>query len=300
MFGAIAVVINIEADVPPELSGAAVQSCEVALGEGQCRLIDSDAQPEPAADWSAAVRYGSGRDDTVLVALRSNRTGTLLQVRELSFGSHDEPRDRWESIGVLIAALVASREKREPFDATVAEVAAEPQWEPASASRPPALRLDAAFLMSRAADRGAPHLGPEVRGSLELASLPLFVLASASYGVRASEEPDVSWLSGAVGVGVRIGRRAAPLTAEIHTSGAIERWALSASESQRSDKDSVTRFGPRLGVDVVWATADRVHLFVGGRLAMLRPEIRIDVRGENVEQLSPMMGSLLVGFRFRP
>ena len=302
MFGAVAVVIDVVPDPAEPLAGAVVESCALALGAGRCRLAE---QATGSARWHAIVRWKGEMLEVARVELRLDASdGAVVQSRELVLSGDDEPKDRWASVGVLIAALVASQQRTVASPEAVVE--SPPLERPdraqerpqSSRVQPVEWRLDVGALAARSLDRGTPQVGGSARASVELGRLPLFFMASAAYSARPSMEPQVSWFSGALGFGVRLGPRTARWTAELRTDAVLEEWTIAAADSGDTERDRVTRFGPRIGLDLVYALEPHFRLLLGAQAGLLRPEVTVEVDGETVDQVHPFSGALFAGVRF--
>jgi hypothetical protein len=301
MLGAIAVLIDVPPGTDPSLAGAAVESCDGALGSGQCR----HAPERPEAEWHALVRFGAARERMARVELRQSGSGKIVEIRELRFAREDTAPERWASVGVLIAALVVShQEPKAPQESDSPEPERPPPPEgeapPRFDRRGPGWRFDATALATRGLEQRALQPGGGLRISLELPSLPLFVMGSGAYTHRIGPDPSVSWLSSALGFGVRATPAGARYGMELRTEMAIEQWFFGAEEPGRRDQRSATRFGPRVGLDGTAALSHGWQLLLGVQASVLRPEVLVDVAGETRERVPPWSAGLLGGVRFRP
>lgn len=300
MAALVAVSIHAAADVSPELSAAAVRSCQAALGEGQCRL---DEPGGAAAEWQATVTSEDEHLDAARIELRRSTGAPLLVTRELSFVPEDAPRERWASVGVLIAALVVAR-SREAETAPASTTA--PPRRDFSVSPPPAraapgtLRLDLDALLSRRTTHGSPEFGTQFRASVLPGAGPWFGVGSIAAARRPGADPTISWFSLAAGFGFRVGRPAQVLAAEFSGGGVVEYWAIGASEPGRSEHSGEYRIGGFAGVDGLWAVHSRWILFLGVEGRAVTPRLAIDISGHAVERVFEPGWLMFAGLRFIP
>jgi hypothetical protein len=307
MFGAVAVVIDVAPEVEAPLAEVAVQSCDAALGAGRCGF-GRQAGVEPQAEWYAVVRWEGDRLEIAHIEFRRrNSEGPLVRSRQIMFSSRDDARDRWASVGVLVAALVAAEEERapplpEPVPSAepMRDTGAAPREVPGKLHPQSTWRLDAAFTLARALERGALQPGVTLRPSLELARLPLFLSGSLGYAARPSGEPAMSWVSESLGFGVRMGGRHAAFATELRSELISEQWLIAASAAERSDSEWVVRLGARMGLDTLWRMTPHVSLLAGVQASVVRPEIAVDVEGRPVDRVPGYAVSVLAGVRFLP
>jgi hypothetical protein len=301
MAAVVAVSIHAAADVSPELSAAAVRSCQAALGEGQCRLDEADGS---AAEWQATVTSEDERLDAARIELRRSAGTPVLVTRDLSFVPDDAPRERWASVGVLIAALVVARSRE--AEAAVSTVKGTPSREPSVPQLrvPPAgqgtLRLDLHALLARRSAQGSPEFGAQFRASVLPGLGPWFGIASIAAARRAGTDPTVSWVSVTVGPGFRIGSPAQVLAAEFSGGGVVEGWVIGASEPGRSEHSGKYRAGGFVGAEGLWAVHSRWILSLGVEGRVVIPRLQIDISGHPVERVSELGWLLFAGLRFIP
>src|SRR6185369_10077547 len=309
---AFAVVI----DVPPiEASTAArtIATCNAALGPEQCLLASGNAGANPESRWYAVVRYGSDGEARLTIELydgdrervrASGRAVPRVAISELEFKERDSPEERWASAGVVVAALVLAQpldrapvEQRSEPAAVAAVKPSEPIRPGPAAHRTRWLRLELGATVG-SEERSAPlRVGPLARVALAFADVPLVVLASGAYTVQSSRGTDLSWVTGALGAGVRIGFAQERAALEARGEAVIETLGIEASDGQRSESARRTRFGPRLGLDLSGHFSKNWALVVGAEGGVLGPRVVIEVAGETRE-LPPFAWGLLSAVRY--
>jgi len=293
MSAAVAVAIHLAPDLRPDFALRTLKSCEAALGAERCRLTD---EPTSDDDFYASVTSDHDVATAHIVLLRRGSTSPAA-VRDLSFSSEDPARDRWASVGVVVAALVTAANGRAPAHAHPPE---SPRRERAGEPEH-ALRFDALLRLGRETSTSYPaELGGVLRVSFAPTRSPFFLRLSGGYSGRLAPQPDVSIASGAAGGGFRWGAPSAKWGAEMHTEVLFERWILSASEPGRSDAQGVWRFGAAAGADCTWGFLPWVQAVVGASLQLLDPGLDVDVRGQNAERVPPFGVAAVAGIRLVP
>jgi hypothetical protein len=297
--------ISVAPDVPTELSALAVRSCDTALGEGKCQITG----PSPVqADWHATVTASDPNLETVRIEVKKESGDSAPETRELSFSPEDAPRERWASVGVLIAAMVvAGSRDAEPAPppsepVPVAPPPPRPKPEPPkSPARPPRiLRFDFRALAARRTAAGLPELGLELGASILPEGGPWFGAATITGAHRFGAVVGASWFSLGLGGGARMGAREATFAAEVRTLLVAEYWRFEASESGRWEQTGNFRIGGLAGVDGLWAVHEKWIVSLGVAGLVVSPRLRIDVEGRTVERV-PEYGVLVAtGLRFFP
>jgi hypothetical protein len=289
---------------PAELVAATLRSCNAALGEQRCVLADAPIAGE--AEYRARIIWDS-RQRVLRVDFYRRSEDVVLQHRRLEFSARDDVRLRWASAGLVIAAYVASRGD-EPTPPAATPVAAEPRMAPSptpSRAPPPSIErrwprvaMELGGLVGSALEGGDARLGAFIGVIVGVRRFPLFPTATLRYSAQ-SGEPTLRWVSGALGVGVRIGSFDSPLGAEVRSELVAESMTLMAEDRATGEADRATRlrFGSAFGVGLVWSPAPRWSLFAGAQASVMRPEVEIDVRGEHRGTMPAFNWSALAGAR---
>src|SRR5450631_4031389 len=100
--------------VPPNQADAATRAlstCNSALGEGKCAFAAADIE----ARWYAQMRFDPERNELISIDL-FDRTpeGERVASSQLEFKERDAVPERWASVGVVVAALVAAQNANPP------------------------------------------------------------------------------------------------------------------------------------------------------------------------------------------
>jgi len=299
---AVLVSIRVAPDVPGDLSSAAVRSCVAALGEGRCEL---ESVPSVPSEFHAVVTSTSSDLEEARVELRHGDEKTPVETRELKFATEDAPRERWASVGVLIAALVVAR-SREPE----APPPPRPPVKPAQAlprekvlravPAPVSLRIDARAFVARRTGGSSPEWGGALGASMLPRDSPWFGAFSIGAARRFGEVTKLDWLSSTLGVGFRLGGPAARVAAELRAAAVGEYWLLGASEPGRSEHEGRFRAGGLLGADALLALTQSWILSVGVQGLWVEPRLRVEVEGHVMERIPEYGALFLAGLRFVP
>jgi hypothetical protein len=285
------------------LSALAVRSCDTALGEGKCQI---DA-PTPA-EWHATVTASDSNLTSVRIEVKKESSNSAPEVRDLSFSPEDGAKERWASVGVVIAALVVARSRESEPQATPVPIAPSappppeprPTPRPTTASPPKMLRLDLRLLGARRTSEGSPEIGLELGASMLPGAGPLFAGVSIAGARRLHADVGASWFSGAAGGGVRVGRPSAPFACEFRGAIVAEYWRFEASEPGRTEHSGKFRIGGLAGVDALWAMSSQWILSLGVAALVVGPSLHVDVEGKTVETIPRFGGVILAGVRFFP
>ncbi|HKO51057.1 MAG TPA: hypothetical protein VJV79_25285 [Polyangiaceae bacterium] len=293
-------------DVPPLEAAAAARTlstCNAALGPEQCVLADTIADSRGAAHWYAVVRYGSDGQARLTIELYpGNRQGGRVASSELEFEERDSPEERWASAGVVVAALVAAQPAiQSSTDQKPAPVA--PVQPAAIATPPSAARRSAGWRLDLGVTAGsevrsAPlRVGPLGRFGIAFSSLPVFACSSLAYTVGRSQSTDLTWLTGSLGAGARVGFARERAALELRAELVLERLGIQATDGERSESARRTRFGPRFGLDLSGYWTKNWALLVGAEAGAVGPRVVLDVNGQS-EDLPPFVWGLLSAVRY--
>ena len=299
--------IAVLVDVPPieaAAAASALKTCNAALGDGRCAL----AGPGLAGDWYAVVRFEPDQKAALSIELRDGSAGgTEVASSELVFTERDSLEERWASAGVVVAALVAAQSAERPAEPAHVEPPLAAQApisaRPLAPSAPAAAkwcwpRLDLGLTGGSEAGTRALRFGPFGRFGLALHGLPLFGFASAAYTVRGEGAPGLAWFSGTLGVGARAPFAGQHAALELRGEAVLESLSIQASDGARTEGARRTRYGARLGLDLVGYLTSNLALLAGAELGLLRPGVQIVVNGVTVERLRPAAWGFISAFRY--
>ncbi|HEY3256995.1 MAG TPA: hypothetical protein VGJ91_23725 [Polyangiaceae bacterium] len=302
-------VFAVVVDVPPvEATAAArtLETCNAALGPGQCALAETNPGAESAAHWYAVVRYGAqGQAKLTIELYEGNRGGNRVASSELEFKERDSPEERWASAGVVVAALVAAQPApqsgAEPKPALPAPVPT--AWQavvnvqPPPTRLPPWLRLDLGLTLGSEVPGASLRVGPLGRFGIAFSSVPVFAFGSLAYTVQSSQGADLSWLTGSLGAGLRLGFARQRAALELRGEAVLETLGIQATDGERSESARRARFGPRLGLDLSANLSKGWAVVAGAEAGVLGPRVVIDVAGQT-QELPPFVWGLISAVRY--
>ena len=295
--------VAIAVDVPGEMGSAAPiisASCEAAVGAGRCPMARS-LGPASVVAWYAIVRSDDATATHLRVELHDRSPmGAVIETRDLAYADYDDARSRWASVGAVIAAFVAERDSTERVPAAPRVVQV-----PAPPPRPPEARwgVDLVALTGPALDRGPFRWGGSLRGFAGLPRAPRVIGALTLQYAQRPGELDLAWVSGAAGLGARLGDASSRFSFDVTGELVYEHLSLTGRNDETGHEASAqeNRFGGRLSARAaVRAWAAGLAFVVGVDVSALRPAV--DVTLANMPQgTEPTTGyTLAAGVRFRP
>lgn len=284
---------------------AAVEGCNQALGEERCASAESETQTE----WVATITWSDAEYRHAHVQLvRHGQEPAEEVTRDVEFGPEDPLEQRFRAVGLIVAAYVIASGHTTPEEPEAPPPPApeptddRPLFVPSEPTDPPrrgTWGLDGAVLIGRDLAGERFGLGGMLRPWWRPAGLPLIALAQGRW-VHGKDRLQTDWLSGSVGLGVRLQPLRPRVGLELRIEGVTQRVLLAASDSetQRVERAETWRFGGRGGVDFVVELVDSCSVFVGGDVSALRPRLVVDVAGEAVGREPPLVWEGLAGIRF--
>jgi hypothetical protein len=134
-----AVVVDLGNQVSPSEVGWVLEACNAAIVQGTCELDSGPGSAPPRAIAIVRLLGDQGRSVRLEVGLQEEERASW-SVREIEFSTQDPPRERWRSVGLVLATLVGEVEAREaerksselpPAEPTPESAAARSEVEPA-------------------------------------------------------------------------------------------------------------------------------------------------------------------------
>lgn len=260
---AAVVVIEVAAPEPSaDQLSALIGACNQASERAACVLAEH--APEGPARAVAIIKSDGDRVRVDLGLRRS--AGDEWHTRELAFEPHDDPLERWRTIGFAIGTLAQAVEDERPAEPEAPPNApVEPSPQPLKTSEPqrsepapapraqsPGAWFDGAFGAGPAFDPVRWRAGGTLRTGIELARSGPYFTASTFYAKSlavSGSRLDLEWLGFAAGVGHPLlgGDGAAGLEARVEAT--LSRLQVTATDAPRVDRGDRWLFGGRLGVD---------------------------------------------------
>jgi hypothetical protein len=200
-----AVVIDLGTPVAPVEAASVVAACNAAIVAGSCSLEDAASEPSQAV---AIVRWSGSEQRRVRIEVGLREAERpAWSVREVTFAPRDPVRERWRTVGLVIATLAgeldtAQDENERARPEAAASSAAQQSAEATSSSRlqatdeKPAVQPAPPVLLRRRAptsvgpsDTAAPSSAAHELARLPLARPEAFVAAGVLAGEAADFDP---------------------------------------------------------------------------------------------------------------
>ncbi len=307
----------VEIEIPPEASEMdakrAEGACEAALGVGHCEVGHGelvDFVPQWTADVSRQPEGG------LLIELRATGDGVPALTRHLNFAAEDPDAFRFQSVGVVVAAMVLAQSPVEGTGDSPANVeTGDPQVTPAStedadvALAPPErslrrqeanIAIDAAATVTSGLAANRPGMGGmgAVVWSLPV---PLLIVADMEVTARRRRISEVRLASTAftasIGLGERLIFSGGDLGVEGQLGANVQALRLSAEDNLGEQANVTMRWGGGVSLRGFFRFHPRWGVVLGGKVGALAPAISLQVQGTELAQLSPIWWGTFVGLR---
>jgi hypothetical protein len=300
------VCVEVPAQAAAETVVSAVREpCERVLGALQCRVAERCAGALPQTTWTVAVLTHELRElpRAELEIRRSNDPGGYRSSVMLSFSSADGLTERWEAVGLMVAALVNTAEgipsapqKAEPKPAPPAENQQGTRAPPAIAANP--LRLGVATFGGTSTGFAEPRFGVRLEAVCQPAEvLPVLVTAAVSAALAVGQVEE-RWLGAFVGVGWR-SKVSKVWSLEPRVGGSVENVTLIAEEADQRSTHRSWRVGPAVGFGVTGRTSRRTEIWGALDGAYLVPRVEVRLKGDEYAEASGWTATIGLGVRLR-
>lgn len=301
-------------DVQPELEPARAQvladrCTEVVASQGsggcatQPALPPGGEQNNAGETWRVRIQWSGLPVQSAEVALfEAADPWVALRRQRVDFPESAPEADRWDSIGLLVAALVVSaREERSA--ATAASTNPAPATEeppPSETQAPPASwrgHVGAAAWLGSALNGGDPLFGAALLAQLGLPELPLRPLLLGGYGHVGGELSfDVGFLSLGSGV-VLLG---APVDLEVQAALTGQFLHATASRAARTESADSARLGGSLGLAAFPQIAGAWSAWLSAEATLMSPELQLTVEDRSAGAVGPLGWRGFLGLRWSP
>lgn len=319
------VAIEVPETVSEQNLARALGACEAALGLDQC--IGSRAGAD--TNWMAQVSQTSVADLSIELVL----TGQLspVVVRVLSFENDEPEAFRWQSVGVVVAALVLSQEMPEKAEDEAADSLSSvsetvevrtpdalppaPRQTPALSrpgpSRPPnpgppstslAPTLDVAALLAAPVSDAPFGAGGWLNVGVPLAG-PLLLLTQADLSWSRSSAEDAALrglaFGASMGAGLRWQLGHPQWFGELSARAAFQGLRALGEASTARETAWTVRWGGRGGALLAWFPGADWGLVLGGDAGLLWPPLEVSVTGRKLTSVSSLVWGGYLGLRVR-
>jgi hypothetical protein len=300
------VVIDLEPTPSIEAAAVLVDRCSQVVtsgGSGGCELRHDDAaspEGEPAPPWLVRVTWsGETLHSAQIVLFRGESPADPVRQRELSFSDASPEQDRWESVGLLVAALVVST--RAPPVPVAEPTPAEPVPEPppkalnvSERALPPRGHLGVAGLVGSALSEAPPELGIKLMADIDFPSASLRPLLQLSYG-HTSDSPQLHSAGLALGLGAPW--RGRDLELEAYATALGQLVHARASQASRTQSASRWRVGGAVGVNAFARLNPTWSIWLGAEALLLTPRVVFELHNQPAGELGTVGGRGFLGLR---
>jgi hypothetical protein len=277
---------------PPELRRSLLESCGRAVKSAEC--VERGAAGSADAAVAATVTWTGGAHVRLQVILVASNQKVE---REIDFGPHDAPAERWRTTGLVVGTLASVLSRNElpsvgelpaaPETPKDEETPREPEPEPRQVASEPDARetllvvrhakernprpeakifVDLSALLAPAIVSGPMRIGGEVGGRLRFGGMPIEPAVAAAYSetVADIDGVDVRVFDAFVGFAAA-GNLGGPFSAVARGQGFFRWLETSTAPSGSLGPTSAARLvgGARIGLDGLARIADPLSLFVG-------------------------------------
>lgn len=310
------VVIDLEPTPSMEVAVLLVERCSQVVasgGTGGCELQHESASGEdvapsnePAPPWLVRVTWSGETLHSAQIALfRGESPSEAVRQRELSFSDASPEQDRWESVGLLVAAMVVSTRTPPP---TVAEpTPPEPTPEPEPGPEPPPqpatlepravpmqAHLGFAGLAGSALSGAPPSFGVKLMGDLDFPAASLRPLLQLNYAY-ASDQPKLHEAGVALGLGAPW--RGNDLELEAYATVLGQLVHARASQANRVESATRWRWGGALGLNAFPRLNPTWSIWLGAEVTVLTPRVVFELRNQSAGELGTVGWRGFLGLR---
>jgi hypothetical protein len=295
-------VVVIQLEPAPGAAAASVVSerCTAVVtsgGSGGCAFTGDEGARQ--ADWLVRVRWsGASLETAEIVLFHRTELASPIRRRELSFSERSPELDRWESVGLLVAALVVSA-RAEP------ETRASPREAPAA--RP--AKLAPARARGGARTRWALGLfaatdlsdftewGAGLQGQLVLSRLPVQPLWQLAFS-HSSATPTLN--TGALSLGIGVPLLEEPLELQLYAQALGQLLRAHARAEGVTESQLVGRLGGSAGLAIYPRLGARWSLWLAAEASLLTPRVTFDVLDQGAGELGYLGFRGFLGLRYSP
>ncbi len=301
-------IVQIEAQAADSAVNVAVASCEAALGRGRC--VSEQPAGEVSDAWRARVSNTQADSLTWRIEFGAPGDPSSLQFRDIHFIEADGERERWMTVGVVVAAMVVAEQAADQRDITPQfpnevlqilrrqEPPQQPGVEPPTAPIQPTygqLAVDMGLAAGWLPDSQRLQFGPQL-GVQHRFELPIVVRGQLSYLRGQSSVSALELWEAALGAGAYLRPRAGALSAQASAMLIAERAFVTADDPLSSEEQTqaATRLGAGLDLMAAWHWSDTLALALTARASYKNPQLTLEVRGQNAETIGNFSGSVCI------
>ena len=252
-------------------------SCSEAARPRTC-VVASDAPPQAA---TARVVWASASVARVEVDPAPGRSAIIT--RSITFRAEDGIDDRWQSLGLVLGALLADNAPARP--------------EAPPRRRSPLVWIDGGVELGNGLDPGPLRRGGWLRAGFRPPGLPAFLGIGAGYALSdgAAHDVEPAWTTLAVGVGLTWTLEPLHLAVRPRADLIAEHLVAEIGPPNRSDSGSRWIPGGAASLELVWPSRSTVSVVAGGEARFVSGGTAVHVGREKVASFPALGSSVLVG-----
>jgi hypothetical protein len=295
-------VVVIQLEPEPDAAAASVISerCTAVVasgGSGGCALTgDENAR---RADWEVRVRWsGVPLETAEIVLFHRSRLEAPIRRRELSFSERSPELHRWESVGLLAAALVVSA-RAEPERRSAPPAVPTPRdATPAPAATAAATRTRWALGLLAASDvKDSTEWGASAQGQIAFVRLPVQPFWQLGFS-HASATPTLN--TGALSLGIGVPLVEEPLELQLYAQALGQLIRAHARAEGETESRLVGRAGGSVGLAAYPRVASTWSLWLAAEASLLTPRVTFDVLDRGRGELGYLGIRGFLGLRYSP
>jgi hypothetical protein len=304
-------VVVIDLSPVPSIEAAAVlvERCSQVVassGTGGCELRHEPASEpnepatEPAAPWLVRVTWSGDTLQSAQIALfRGDTPYDPVRQRELSFSVASPEQDRWESVGLLVAALVVSTRPPVPPPAEPAAVAPEPPPplpKPEVSEPAPEVggHLAIAGLLGSALSDAPLQFGASLLADIDSPTAPVRPMLRLSYGHASG---DIELHDAGLALGLGFPWRGDALEVEPYALLLGQLLHVRASQAGASDSATELRWGGSAGLNAYPRLDSNWSIWIGTEATLATPRMVFELSNQPGGQLRPLGWRGFLGLR---
>ncbi len=299
-------VVVIQLEPEPDVAAASVLSerCTAVVassGSGGCALAgDQNAQ---RADWVVQVRWsGTPLEMAEIVLSHRPRRDAPIRKRELRFTEQSPELDRWESVGLLTAALVVSAraepEGQAPPPPPASDAPTPQDVTPEATGTETGSHLRWALGLLAASNReGSTEWGATLQGQIAIAHVPVQPLCQLGFS-RGGGTPELN--TGALSLGVGVPLVEGPVELQLYAQVLGQLVRAHAEADGVTESQLVGRVGGSAGVAAYPRLATTWSLWLAAEASVLTPRVTFEVLDRQAGELGPLGFRGFLGLRYSP
>lgn len=304
--GVLLPVVAIDIQPPPPSASAAVavaRCTEVTSATGGRCVLSPELKSQGAPRWLAAVVWSGDLPDRVTVSLYDRRPDLqLVRSQELAFDPAFRVDERWEAVGLLVAAMTSSAIAAAPPVPDREELVTGKVGSTTGTPPPPKSHSETQWRLGVAPGLSA-GLGPSqitwgglLQAGVGLGPHRLGPTVSLNYH-RGEQRGPVQIFGAAAGTSVSLALD--PLELRLQSSVVGSLVAASVKKAELTDSQSAARIGAELGMDASWLFAPTQALWFGIAGRVQWPRVELVVMDQLIDPGSVLGWRANVGLEFQ-